>query len=107
MIKWWISEINLLISTWIDKSSTLEWVTFANSTSTCPNPGDLGKASNFEDSKASCNLDGNPPVFWIKSSGGAFYKKNISFYYNILAPHVYSKLICINAVCFLGVQKYL
>ena len=71
MIKWWISEGILLISTWIDKSSTLEWVSFANSTSTCPILGDLGKDLNFEDSGASCNLDGNPPVFWLKSSGGA------------------------------------
>ena len=71
MIKWWISEGILLISTWIDKSSTLEWVSFANSTSTCPILNDLGKDFNFEGSEASCNLHGNPPAFWLKSSGGA------------------------------------
>ena len=61
----------LLISTRLDKFSTLEWVSFANSTSTGPIPGDLREDFNFEDSEASCNLDGNPPVFWLKSSGGA------------------------------------
>ena len=71
MVKWWISEGIPLISTWIDKSSTLEWVSFANSTSTCPILNDLGKDFNFEGSEASCNLHGNPPAFWLKSSGGA------------------------------------
>ena len=63
----------LLISTRIDKFSTLEWVSFANSTSTGPIPGVSvsGEDFNFEDSDASCNLDENPPVFWLKSSGGA------------------------------------
>ena len=68
MIKWWILEGILLISTWIDKSSTLEWVSFENSTSTCPILGDLGKDFNFQDYNALCNLDGNPPVFWVKST---------------------------------------